>query len=313
MMKRIPLLMWTLLALSLATAGCASQDEAPASGAATEGEINLTGDFEGPLGLQLYSVRHALDEDLDGTLQRLRDLGIREAELAGTYGLSPEAFRQKLDSVGIDATSMHAGYERFQNDLEGVLSEAEALGVDYVGIAWIPHTEGQPYTVEMARQAAADFNRWGAAARERGLRFFYHVHGYEFRPDADGTKPFDVLVAETNPEDVAFEMDVFWVAHPGEDPVALLQQYPDRWELMHIKDMKEGTASDYSGHAPTEANVAVGMGTIDYPAVLQTAEQIGVKRYYIEDETSDPLANIPRSIEYLSTVAYPDSTAQAAR
>lgn len=264
----------------------------------------FAGDFDGPLGIQLWSVRHEMEDDLVGTLEWVRDQGFQEVELHTTYGMSADSFRQVLDQVGIRATASHAGYERFQDDIEAMLDEAEVLGLSHVGIAWIPHPEDEPFSVERAREVAADFNEFGQAAADRGLRFFYHTHGYEFEPADDGTVPFDVLVDETNPEFVDFEMDVFWVAHPGADPVELLRQYPDRWSLMHVKDMAEGTESDYSGHAPPETNVPVGTGTIDYAAVLAAAEEIGMERYYIEDESPDPMGNIPESIGFLEQVTY---------
>jgi sugar phosphate isomerase/epimerase len=235
-------------------------------------------------------------------------MGFREVELAGTYGMTPEAFKMVLDSVGLTASAMHVSYDRFHDDLTAVLDEAEMLGVDYVGLAWIPHPEGEPFSPDMARSAAADFNAWGEAASERGLTFYYHNHGYEFQPAADGTIPFDLIVGETNPEFVSFEMDVYWVAHPGVDPAALLRQYPDRWKLMHVKDMTPGTPTgDFSGHAPAEAQIAVGMGQIDYPAVLEAADEIGIDRYYIEDETTDPIANIPMSITFMESVTFPEA------
>ncbi len=304
-MKRISLLYG---ALALVLLGCAP-DEAPpddqAAADTTAHTLTFEGDFKGPLGLQLWSLRAYTRDNVAGTLARAHDMGFREVELAGTYGMKPAAFRQILDQAGLDATSMHTGYDRFRDSLDVVLAEAEALGVEYAGVAWIPHENGQPFTEAMAREAAAHFNAWGAAARERGLTFFYHVHGYEFRPGPDGTTPFDVLVAATNPEAVRFEMDVFWVTHPGADPAALLRKYPDRWALMHVKDMKQGTPTpDYSGRAPAEADVPVGTGQIDYRAVLEAAAEIGLARYYIEDESTDPLANIPRSIAFLESVAF---------
>lgn len=266
--------------------------------------FNFTGDFAGPLGVQLWSFRNYIQDDIPGTLARVRALGFKEVELAGTYGMTAEQFRQELDNAGLEATAMHVGYELLRDSLESVLDQAETLGVEYVGVAWIPHPEG-PFTVEMARQAAADFNAWGEAASARGLQFYYHVHGYEFQPTADGVIPFDVMMQETDPEDVAYEMDVFWVTRPGQDPAALLRKYPDRWKLMHIKDMKEGTPTDdHSGGAPPDTEVPVGTGMIDYAGVLAAAKEVGVERYYIEDETADPWGNIPISTAYLETVAF---------
>ena len=267
--------------------------------------ITFEGDFKGPVGLQLWSVREYTRDDVAGTVAKVHRMGFREVELAGTYGMKAAAFRQVLDEAGLQATSMHTGYDRFRDSLEVVLDEAEALGPRYLGVAWIPHEGDEPFTDEMARQAADHFNTWGAAAKERGLQFFYHVHGYEFRPGADGSTPFDAMVAATDPEAVQYEMDVFWVKHSGTDPAALLRKYPDRWALMHIKDMKQGTPTgDYSGGAPAETDVPVGTGQIDYSSVLQAARDAGVARYYIEDESTDPLESIPQSIAFLETVTF---------
>lgn len=306
--------MRTFLCLALFVAliaGCqtpSDQNLASSATGTTDDSLSITfaGDFDGPLGIQLWSVRNEAQEDLVGTLEWVRDQGFQEVELHSTYGMSADSFRQVLDQVGIRATATHAPYERFQDDIQSLLDEAEVLGLSHVGIAWIPHSEDEPFSVERAREVAADFNEFGEAVAERGLRFFYHPHGYEFEPASDGTVPFDVLLSETDPEFVEFEMDVFWVTHPGADPVELLRQHPDRWSLMHVKDMAEGTEGDYSGHAAAEANVPVGTGQIDYAAVLQAAEEVGVERYYIEDESPDPMGNIPQSIDFLEQVAFAD-------
>jgi sugar phosphate isomerase/epimerase len=313
-MLRTPLLLPSLAVLAATVAGCRSgyqsgttttSTSTSASAAASAPEFNLRGDFSGPLGIQLYSVRTAIRSDVPGTLARVRALGFREVELAGTYGLSARQFREELDRAGLRATSMHVGYDRLRDSLPAVLAEAEALGVRYVGTAWIPHTGG-PLSEADARRAAADFDRWGRAARERGLQFFYHLHGYEFQPGASGVLPMDILMQETDPEAVKFEMDVFWISRPGADPVAWLRKYPARWRLMHLKDMKQGTATNvHTGSAPPdESEVPVGSGQIDYRAVLRAAREVGVEKYYIEDETSTPFATVPQSTRWLEAVRY---------
>jgi sugar phosphate isomerase/epimerase len=195
---------------------------------------------------------------------------------------------------------MHVGYDRLRDSLPAVLAEARVLGVQYVGTAWIPHPEGR-FTVQQARAAAADFTRWGQAARAEGLQFFYHLHGFEFQSDADGALPFDVLVQETDADAVKFEMDVFWTALPGVDPAALLAKHAGRWRLMHLKDMRQGVAlGNHSGGAnPDSTEVPVGSGQIDYRAVLRAAQAAGVERYYVEDETVAPFTTIPVSIRWL--------------
>jgi sugar phosphate isomerase/epimerase len=291
---------FTALSFALVLAGCRTAGQ-PASG----NDFALRGDFKGPLGVQLYSVRNEISKDVPGTLARVRALGFREVEMAGTYGLTAAQFRAELDRAGLRATSMHVGYERLRDSLSAVLDEARTLGVQYVGVAWIPHTGG-PLTSDGARRAAADFSTWGRTARERGLQFFYHVHGYEFEPDASGVLPMDILMRETPDDAVKYEMDVFWISRPGADPVAWLRKYPTRWRLLHLKDMKRGTPTNVNtGSAnPDETEVPIGTGQIDYRGVLRTAREIGVAKYYIEDETANPFATIPLSVRWLETVKY---------
>jgi len=295
---RIPLRL-ALLALATVIAGCRS-----ASQGGPVHDVDLRGDFKGPLGVQLYSVRNAIAKDVPGTLARVRALGFREVELAGTYGLTASQFRAELDRAGLRATSMHVGYERLRDSLPAVLDEARVLGVSYVGTAWIPHDDG-PLTEEGAHHAAADFTAWSRIAGERGLQFFYHVHGYEFVPGASGTVPMDILMRET-PDAAKYEMDVFWISRPGADPAAWLRKYPTRWRLLHLKDMKKGTPTNVNtGSAnPDETEVPLGTGQIDYRGVLRAAREIGVDKYFIEDETAEPFATIPLSVQWLETVRY---------
>jgi sugar phosphate isomerase/epimerase len=283
----------------------ATTETGAARAASDSAGFRFTGDFAGPLGVQLYSVRDAIRGDVPGTLARVRALGFREVELAGTYGMSAPQFRQALDRAGLRATSMHVGYERLRDSLPAVLAEARVVGARYVGTAWIPHPNG-PLTVARAREAAADFDRWGKAARAEGRQLFYHIHGYEFQPGPDDVVPMDVLMRETDPDAVKFEMDVFWASLPGVDPAALLRRYPGRWKLMHLKDMKRGVATNvHTGSAnPDSTEVPVGAGQIDYRAVLRAAREVGVERYFIEDETAAPFATIPVSTRWLETVRF---------
>ena len=120
------------------------------------------------------------------------------------------------------------------------------------------------------------------------------------RPTANGETVFDILLRETKPELVSFQMDVYWVAYAGQDPAALLQAHPKRWVTLHIKDMLKGLATGvHTGGTPPTAKVTVGQGQIDYPAVLRAAQKIGVKHYFLEDETPTPLQCIPDSFKYL--------------
>src|SRR5205823_12681072 len=153
--------------------------------------------FKGPVGLQLYSLRAEFAKDVPGTLERVRASGIKNVELAGTYNLSPEKFKELLDAKGLKPISCHFPYERYRDDAEGVARDAKALGLQYAGCAWIPHTGD--FDEKTCRAAAAVFNRAGEALAKQGLKFFYHTHGYEFQPYSQGTL-FDLLMAETKPE-----------------------------------------------------------------------------------------------------------------
>jgi sugar phosphate isomerase/epimerase len=249
------------------------------------------------IGLQLYILRDQFARDVPKTLDQVRDFGIKYVETHSTYGLTPEKFRAELDSRGLKAIAGHFSYEQCRDDIEGVAREAKILGLQYAGCAWIPHKD--PFAEKTCREAIMVFNRAGEALAKHGLKFFYHTHGYEFLPYGNGTF-FDLMMAETKPQFVHFEMDVFWVVHPGHDPVKLLEKYGSRFELMHVKDMKRGTPTGlFTGHADVTSNVALGTGVIDWAAVFRAARKAGVKWYFIEDESPASVQQIPRSLSYL--------------
>ena len=269
-----------------------------ASAAATSARA---GDFQGAAGLQLYSLRDLFKTEVPGTLDKVKAFGITEVETASTYGMPAEKLREMLDARGLKAVSGHFQYDPLTKDIDAVIRDAKALGLEYVACPWIPHDEAG-FTEEATRKAAADFNKWGEALAKAGLKFAYHPHGYEFAPFGDGTL-FDLLVKETKPEFVNFEMDVFWVTHPGKNPAELLEKYPNRWVLMHLKDMRKGAKTGlFTGHAPLTDDVPLGTGMVDWPAVLRTAAKVGVKHYFIEDESPTAETAIPQSLKYLGTL-----------
>jgi sugar phosphate isomerase/epimerase len=249
------------------------------------------------VGIQLYSVRKQMEKDVPGTLDEVRSWGIKYVELAGTYGLDPQKFKAELDEHHLTAIGGHFGFEQWDKDPEAVLREAQILGLKYVGCAWIPH-KGD-FDEATCRHAIEVFNRAGALAAEHKMTFFYHTHGYEFQPFGDGTL-FDLLVNNTDPKDVKFEMDIFWVAHSGRDPVKLLAKYPNRFVLMHLKDMKKGTRTGLlTGSSDVNNDVTFGTGQLDMPAIIHEARRIGVKYFFIEDESDNSEKQIPESLRYL--------------
>ena len=268
---------------------------------AAERDAGIGSSFKGPVGLQLYSLRADFPKDVPGTIEKVRGFGIREVELASTYNLPPEQFRAMLLAAGLKPVSGHFPYEKYRDDVEGVARDAKALGLQYVGCAWIPHQD--PFDEKTCREAIAVFNRAGKILNTHGLKFFYHVHGFEFQPHSNGTL-FEVLMAETEPTRVRFQMDVFWIVHPGQDPVKLLEKYGKRWELMHLKDMKKGVKGDLTGHSDVKNDVALGTGQLDFPSILRAAKKVGIKHYFIEDESPTSVEQIPVSLKFLEQVKF---------
>lgn len=253
------------------------------------------------VGLQLYSLRNQFKADIPGTLVKVKQMGFREVEVAGTYGLSTAAFRQELDKNGVKAVSMGASFDDLESNVPKVIGEAKALGVRYITCAWIPHT-ADLFTTGDAERAIDVFNTAGRLLAEDKLILCYHTHGYEFQKMPDGTTYFDYLAQNFDPKLVNFEMDIFWVKTPGQDPVKLLQQYPKRFLLAHLKDRKPGTPNTATGHADVESNVVLGQGDVGVAAFMQVARKAGVKHFFIEDESSRSMEQIPQSVAFLRSL-----------
>ena len=257
-----------------------------------------------PVGLQLYSLRHLFKKgDVAGTLAMVKQWGIQHVELAGTYGMAPADFNALLKKIGLQAVSTHADFGKLASDPAAAFADAKTFGVEYAGCAWIPHNEKERFGAADAEKAIKVFNAAGAKAKEAGLRFFYHLHGYEFQPAPSGGTFFDMIAKGTDPSLVAFEMDVYWAVRGGANPVALFTAYPGRFELTHLKDMQKGLpVGDPTGHAPEDSNVPLGTGQIDYTSVLREANRQKVKYHFIEDEHPQSEKQIPQSLQYLATL-----------
>jgi len=256
--------------------------------------------LNGPVGLQLYSLREALKTDVPGTLAKVRALGIREVETAGTWGQSAEAHRAALDKAGLVCRASHMGLDKLQGDAASAFKEVKTLGARWVVCPWIPHDK--VFGRDDALKAAAAFNTIAKAAQGEGLRFAYHCHGYEFVPSPEGTL-WDTLVGASDPALVSFEIDVFWAKAGGADPAKVIEKLKGRVAFLHVKDMKKGlTFAPGSSGSEKDSNVVVGTGQVDWPTVLRAAVKSGTEVYYIEDESPDPLAQIPLSLKYLAAL-----------
>jgi sugar phosphate isomerase/epimerase len=268
-----------------------------------EGEITQTDTeplFTEELGVQMYSFRNVIPEiGIEATLDYIRDNGITEIE-GGPGDLSPEQFRALCDDRGLRIPSTGAGYQQLIDNPNEVIERAKALGSDFVMVAWIPHDVGN-FGYDDASEAVRDFNEAGRILKDHGLMLKYHFHGYELIEHEDGTL-LDYIIHMTDPDYVAFQMDVFWVHFGGGDPAGLLRKYGDRWVSLHLKDMEAGTEKDMTGLTDPETNVVLGTGEVDIEEIIRAAQEIGIKHYFIEDESSRVLEQIPESIDYLRSL-----------
>ena len=258
--------------------------------------------FTAPVGVQAYSFRNYFPKDVVGTLDRIQAMGIKEIE-GGSGKIDPADYRKLCEDRGISIPSTGAQFKELEENPMKVVETAKALGAKYVMCAWVPHPSRGNFSKADADKAIAVFNAAGKVLAENGLTFCYHPHGYEFQPYEDGTL-LDYIITQTNPDYVSFEMDIFWVQFGGGDPVALLNKYGDRWKLLHLKDIKKGIQKDLTGGTDVEFNVPLGTGQLDMEGILKVAKKIGIAHYFMEDESSAVVQQVPQSITYLRSLKY---------
>ncbi len=238
-----------------------------------------------PIGIQLYTLRNLMQQDVEATLAVVAEIGYGEVEFAGYFDRPPARIRELLDANGLRAPAAHVGLPEPGDAWDRVLDAAAEVGHRYVVTPWIPQEQR---TADGYRRLAESFNRAGTAARARGITFAYHNHDFEFVPQ-DDRLPFDVLLEETDPALVRFEMDLFWITKGGHDPLEYFARYPGRFPLVHVKDM-----------AGDGAMVDVGHGEIDFARIFARAAQAGIRHYFVEhDDPADPLESARRSYAHL--------------
>jgi len=252
--------------------------------------------FSLPIGLQLYSVRNLLPKDFDGTLKQLYAAGYREVEAAGYFNKSAADFRHAMDQAGLHCISTHLTLSLLQTQLNQAIDYAHALGLQYIvcsssgGVHRNPAAKGEP-TLDDWRYIAGEFNRVGQAIKAAGLTFGIHNHTPEFAV-IDGVTVYDELLRLTDPKYVVFEMDCGWVIASGHDPVAYLSKTPERFPLMHVKDMARQPDGKFH-------SVVLGHGVADYHRILKAAT--GLKHYFIEQEefAGDPMTELREDADYM--------------
>ncbi len=255
--------------------------------------------FTKDIGIAPYTFRRSFPHGVAATLDTIQDMGFTMIEGGGGEMVARE-YKKLCDARGLSIPSTGGDYNQLLKDPGPTIERAKIYGSKYVVVFWIPHDNNE-LTLENAKKAAEDFNSIGKKLNEHGLTLAYHTHGYEFQSYNGGTL-MDYLIKNTDPEYVAYEMDIFWVQFGGGDPVALLKKYPERWKLMHVKDMKPGIKKDLTGLTDPEHDVALGTGQIDIEEVIRTALDVGVEYFFIEDESSRIQQQLPQSIAYLRSL-----------
>lgn len=250
-------------------------------------------------GVVSFTFRNDFSKDVAGTLDYIKEMGIRNIEFSNLFGKTAAEMRALLDARGLVCTSYGVYYDALTNKTEAVIRDAKTLGAVFVRVGMIPH-KGE-FTVQQADAAVKDFNRVGQQLKENGIEFSYHNHGYDFTPYENGTL-YDYLIQNTNPTYVSFELDILWVHQFGQDPLVYLQKYPNRFKLMHVKDLKKGIPVGLDVKTSPENDVPLGTGQIAVKAILKQARKSAIKYYYLEDENSNAKAQVPLSLAYLKNL-----------
>jgi len=258
--------------------------------------------FTYPIGVQTYTFRKHFPNGIEKTLDEIKSLGFTEIEGNLPIGITAADYKKLCDTKGLSIPSTGAEFDELVKDPIAVVNRAKILGAKFVMCAWIPHARNE-FTLENAKNAVQVFNAAGKILSENGLTLCYHEHGYEFYPYQDGTL-LDYIIKSTDPKYVSFEMDVLWVMHGGgaEMPVSLLNKYPGRFKLMHLKDLKKGVQGNLSGGTPAENDVPVGMGQGNWKEIIRLAKKYGVVHCFIEDESNHEMENVPLSLSYLKSL-----------
>lgn len=303
-----------------------------ASGIISEYQVAAHSKGLNKVGIQLFSLPKLLEKDFRGAIMMLGQMGYKEVELFGPFPFSVNAAKERWNSItprlgfsgsgyfghtvqevktilkdyGIKASSIHTDLETLQTRMEQLGAAADELGFKYVGLPAIP--EEKRKTLDDYRKMADEFNTIGEEAKNVGLKFAYHNHGYGLK-ERDGQIPLNIILDRTDQDLVFLEMDIYWTTAGGADPLTYLEAYPNRYHLMHLKDMKEKVRFSGDGGNPGEwmelfpYMTTAGNGVIDLPAIIATGKKMGVKHFYVEqDNVKQPEIALKKSIDYLRSL-----------
>jgi sugar phosphate isomerase/epimerase len=255
--------------------------------------------FDGDYGLQMFVIRNYMKSDFEGALRHVHALGISEMEAWEPKGVDAATLKPLLDAAGLKATSMHAVYDDFRTRLPSLEENAHGIGAGWIVCSWVNPQDRA--TADDYKRLAASFNDIGGKLKSSGLRLGYHNHDVEF-VKFDGQYGLDILVANTDPDLVDFELDIGHVQRAGVSAESYLREHAARVKLMHLKNTKLiGTGPDGK---PRYADSILGVGAIDIPAVLRIARDHGVQKYYLEEETGNVWRRVAADVHYLKTVTF---------
>ena len=228
-------------------------------------------------GLQLYSLREDMPKDPKGVLKQVATFGYKQVEgfegpMGIYWGMSNTEFKKYMDDLGMNFLATHCNIDK---DFEKKAAEAAEIGMKYL----ICPSRGGRKTVDDFKKVAEDFNAKGEICRKNGIRFAYHNHEYGFK-EIDGQFPQDIMMKNTDPALVDYEMDIYWVITGGQDPIAWLKKYPNRFRLGHVKDRIKGATE-------RGASCVLGTGSIDYPKLIKDAKAAGMEYFIVEQERYD--------------------------
>jgi sugar phosphate isomerase/epimerase len=251
------------------------------------------------IGVELYTLRNEMPAKDAEVLKEISQIGYREVE--GDY---PTLTRiaSKLKSLQLNPISCHipvgAIDGKGDTPLEKIFADLKGLGTQY---AVVPYIMPDQRTAAILASFGDKMNKAGELAKKSGLQLCYHNHAFEWGP-MNGKRAYEVMFGNTDPKLVQFEVDVFWLSVGGVDPVHFLEQHAGRVPLLHLKDKAQGQKVQFNENVTKETFKEVGNGSLDFPAILKTAEKIGVKHYFVEQDQTpgDPVASLKQSFTYLS-------------
>ncbi|MFT3702204.1 MAG: sugar phosphate isomerase/epimerase [Agriterribacter sp.] len=246
------------------------------------------------VGVQLYTLRDQITKDPQGIIEKVAALGFAEVESFGYhdgkyFGLTPKAFAELLKKNKLAHPSGHYMLAGLSNNWEKAIEDAVTAGQKYMILAYLVDTERK--TIDDYKKVAAQANKAAEACKKAGIQFGYHNHNFEFE-DMGGQHGYDILLKETDANLVKFELDLYWIAVAGKDPVEMFKQHPGRFPLWHIKDMD---------NTPKKSFTEVGNGVIDFKRIFAESKTAGMKHFFVEQDVcpGPPLESIEKSINYL--------------